>query len=136
MDCSHRGPYDWGMNDTCSELSRYLKPYSSGNLTASAAADVLDSSGLDGDDAFEFMDSFSTRYSIDMSDYRRYFHHGEEGCLAEPLVANRFSKSGLLFGVRGLAFHSSRSLDSSSQPSEAPAETGGFANPDVSHSRA
>lgn len=41
-------------------------------------ADIFDSLGIDGDDAFEFIERFATKYEIDITNYRWYFHHGEE----------------------------------------------------------
>jgi hypothetical protein len=42
-------------------------------------ADVFVKLGIDGDDAFEFIDRFVAKFEIDASSYRWYFHHGEEG---------------------------------------------------------
>lgn len=41
--------------------------------------DIFLGNGMDGDDAFEFMEAFSTRFGVNLDDYRWYFHHGEEG---------------------------------------------------------
>ncbi len=35
--------------------------------------------GIDGDDAFEFMEKFSETFGVNLDDYRWYFHNGEEG---------------------------------------------------------
>ncbi len=35
--------------------------------------------GIEGDDFFELEAEFEKRFSVDMSTYRWYFHHGEEG---------------------------------------------------------
>lgn len=35
--------------------------------------------GIDGDDFSELIDTFSRRFGVDMSAYRWYFHHDEEG---------------------------------------------------------
>ena len=35
--------------------------------------------GADGDDMFELMERYSERFGVDLSPYRWYFHHGEEG---------------------------------------------------------
>lgn len=35
--------------------------------------------GIDGDDFFELMEVFSEKFSVDLSNYLWYFHHGEEG---------------------------------------------------------
>lgn len=34
---------------------------------------------IEGDDADEFIEAFAKRFSIDMGNYRWYFHHREEG---------------------------------------------------------
>ena len=34
---------------------------------------------VDGDDFFELAETFQERFSVEMSSYRWYFHHGEEG---------------------------------------------------------
>jgi hypothetical protein len=48
---------------------------------------LRDRLGVEGDDFFEFEEAYARRFSVDMSAYRWYFHHGEEG----------FSIGGLLF---------------------------------------
>ena len=40
---------------------------------------LLDDLGVDGDDFSEFTDAFARTFKVDMSTYRWYFHHGEEG---------------------------------------------------------
>ena len=35
--------------------------------------------GADGDDMFLLMAAYSDRFGVDLSTYRWYFHHGEEG---------------------------------------------------------
>lgn len=42
-------------------------------------SDIFARLGIDGDDAFEFIDEFAREFDVDVSDYRWYFHHGEEG---------------------------------------------------------
>ena len=41
-------------------------------------ADIFDTLGIDGDDAFEFIERFATKFEIDIGNYCWYFHHGEE----------------------------------------------------------
>lgn len=41
--------------------------------------DVFGSLGIDGDDAFEFIESFGEKFLVNLDGYRWYFHHGEEG---------------------------------------------------------
>lgn len=45
----------------------------------SPSSDFLNDLGIDGDDFSELMESFAEKYEVDMSSYRWYFHHGEEG---------------------------------------------------------
>jgi hypothetical protein len=42
-------------------------------------ADLFGRLAIDGDDGFGFMNWFDETFDIDMSAYRWYFHHGEEG---------------------------------------------------------
>ena len=42
-------------------------------------SDLFADLGIDGDDFFELEAEFEKRFSVDMSAYRWYFHHGEEG---------------------------------------------------------
>jgi hypothetical protein len=41
--------------------------------------DIFELTGIAGDDAFEFMQSYAARFGVDVSNYLWYFHHGEEG---------------------------------------------------------
>ncbi len=50
--------------------------------------DLYKDIGIDGDDFFELEAEFGKRFSVDMANYRWYFHHGEEG---------GFNIGGLLF---------------------------------------
>jgi len=40
--------------------------------------DLYKDIGIEGDDFFELESEFEKRFSVDMSTYRWYFHHGEE----------------------------------------------------------
>ena len=42
-------------------------------------ARLVEDIGADGDDMFELMERYSERFGVDLSTYRWYFHHGEEG---------------------------------------------------------
>ncbi|WP_373386903.1 DUF1493 family protein [Pseudomonas alcaligenes] len=42
-------------------------------------ADLCYDLGIDGDDFFELMEDFSSRYNVSMNNYCWYFHHKEEG---------------------------------------------------------
>ena len=43
--------------------------------------DLYELFGVDGDDCFEFEESFAEKYSVNMSGFLWYFHHGEEASL-------------------------------------------------------
>lgn len=45
----------------------------------SPETDLYADQRVDGDDFFEFAETFGSKFSVDMSSYRWYFHHGEEG---------------------------------------------------------
>jgi acyl carrier protein len=40
---------------------------------------LVEDLGIDGDDFFDLIDQFSRRFAVEMSAYRWYFHHNEEG---------------------------------------------------------
>lgn len=42
-------------------------------------SDFVDELGIEGDDFSETINLFAEKYEVDMSEYRWYFHHGEEG---------------------------------------------------------
>ncbi len=44
--------------------------------------DLVEDIGIEGDDFFELMEKFEKRFNADISAYRWYFHHGEEGFLS------------------------------------------------------
>lgn len=43
------------------------------------SSDIFLGNGMHGDDAFDFIEEFATKFSVNLDDYRWYFHHGEEG---------------------------------------------------------
>ena len=45
----------------------------------SPKADLCSDLGIDGDDFFELVEDFSSKYNVSMSTYCWYFHHKEEG---------------------------------------------------------
>ena len=47
--------------------------------TLTPETSLFDDLGVDGDDFFELADAFAHRFNVDMSGYRWFFHHGEEG---------------------------------------------------------
>ena len=67
------------MSDTRATLVEFVRVMSGQEIALPDDADLFDCLGIDGDDAFEFMDAFATRFSVDIGNYIWYFHHGEEG---------------------------------------------------------
>lgn len=67
------------MSNSRSDLDAFFRDYwrVEGDLVDDA--DVFGRLGVEGDDAFDFIDKFAERFAVDMSGYRWYFHHGEEG---------------------------------------------------------
>jgi len=50
-------------------------------------SDLCEDLGIDGDDFFDFEVLFSKKFSVDMTGYLWYFHHGEEGMNIGSLFA-------------------------------------------------
>lgn len=50
--------------------------------------DIFMLTGIHGDDAFEFMETYSAKFGVDMREYLWYFHHGEEGLNPGALFVN------------------------------------------------
>lgn len=67
------------MAEALADLSEWFEAFWGEKLPASAEEDLFARFGIDGDDAFEFMDSFTARFDVDVENYLWYFHHGEEG---------------------------------------------------------
>ncbi len=67
------------MNDAPSDLSTFLAHYAAPDRAPGVDVDLFDGLGIDGDDAFAFMDRFADQFGVDIGGYRWYFHHGEEG---------------------------------------------------------
>ena len=67
------------MNDARSAVSDFLREFWGETRPLSDDADLFDKLGIDGDDAFEFIDRFAATFDVEAGDYRWYFHHGEEG---------------------------------------------------------
>jgi hypothetical protein len=67
------------LNDARSDLTAFIADHSGEKILPPSGADLLETLGIDGDDAFELMDDFGRRFEVDMSKYLWYFHHGEEG---------------------------------------------------------
>src|SRR5262245_34784216 len=68
------------MSNADAAVAEFLRDFwGSGTHLLSDDADIFDSFGIEGDDASEFIERFATQFKIDTSNYRWYFHHGEEG---------------------------------------------------------
>jgi acyl carrier protein len=62
------------------DIYNFIAERSSVNAEALAPdMDLCRDLGIEGDDFFELEAEFEKRFSVDMSTYRWYFHHGEEG---------------------------------------------------------
>jgi hypothetical protein len=61
------------------ELNAFFQAFWNEDRCPADDVDVFGKLGIEGDDAFEFIEAFADRFSVDMSDYRWYFHHAEEG---------------------------------------------------------
>jgi len=66
------------MTDAHAAVAEFLKDFSGAATPLSDDADIFDSLGIDGDDGFELIERFATKFEIDITNYRWYFHHGEE----------------------------------------------------------
>ncbi len=64
------------IDDICAFLSKEIgvKPSKLAPNT-----DIYEDLGVYGDDCFELEESFAKTFHVNMSSYRWYFHHGEEG---------------------------------------------------------
>lgn len=67
------------MSDPRSDLAEWFEQFRDEKLPLRGDADLFAQFGIDGDEAFEFMESFAARFGVDADNYRWYFHHGEEG---------------------------------------------------------
>lgn len=67
------------MTDTRAAVLDFLREFWGEIKPLSDDADLLGELGIDGDDAFEFMERFASKFDVEAGNYRWYFHHGEEG---------------------------------------------------------
>lgn len=67
------------MNSARSGLDAFFQAFWNEERCPADDADVFGELGIEGDDAFEFIEAFADRFSVDMSGYLWYFHHAEEG---------------------------------------------------------
>jgi hypothetical protein len=66
------------MTSTREQVLEFVGRFATTKMIADSA-DLFFEAGIDGDDAFEFVDAFAAQFAVDISGYRWYFHHGEEG---------------------------------------------------------
>jgi len=71
------------MTDTHAAVAGFVKDFSGAATPLSDDADIFDR--LDGDDGFEIIERFATKFEIDITNYRWYFHYGEEAMLNKTL---------------------------------------------------
>ena len=69
---------------TRAEIVEFANDYFAIQLFGEDHDDLLRASGFDGDDAFEFIEAFSERFSVNMDGYIWEFHHYDEGGLLIP----------------------------------------------------
>lgn len=67
------------MDDARAAVLGFLREFCGKTKPLPDDADLFDKLGIDGDDAFEFIDRFATTFDANAENYRWYFHHGEEG---------------------------------------------------------
>jgi hypothetical protein len=67
------------MTDARAAVLDFLREFRRETKPLSDDADLLDELGIDGDDAFEFVHRFASKFDVEAGNYRWYFHHGEEG---------------------------------------------------------
>lgn len=67
------------MSETRTAVLEFLKDAWDWTRPLSDDADLFDALGIDGDDGSDFMEVFVARFDVDATDYRWYFHHGDEG---------------------------------------------------------
>ena len=69
------------MSDTSAAVSGFLKEFWGEIEALSDDADIFHNLGIDGEDAFEFIERFAAKFEIEITNYHWYFHHGEEPSL-------------------------------------------------------
>ena len=72
------------MADVGRDIEALITEFGGREPDAAGRDDLLGRLGLDGDDAFEFIEAFASRFSVDISGYRWEFHHADEGALLNP----------------------------------------------------
>ncbi len=67
------------MNNAHSDIEEFLKDFWDKDICLSTGSDIFKQLGISGDDGFEFIEQFSNKHEINMTNYRWFFHHDEEG---------------------------------------------------------
>jgi hypothetical protein len=60
-------------------LTAFLKEFRDESEALPGDTDLFERLGIDGDDAFEFIERFAAKFEVDVTNFLWYFHHGEEG---------------------------------------------------------
>jgi hypothetical protein len=66
------------MTDARAAIAEFLNDFSGAATPLSDDADIFDRLGIDGEDGFELIERFAAKFEIDITNYRWYFHHGDE----------------------------------------------------------
>ncbi|HEY0599657.1 DUF1493 family protein [Brevundimonas sp.] len=67
------------MSDAHAAVLTFIEDFWRWREPLAADDDLFDVLGIEGDDAGEFIDAFAARFDVDVTAYRWYFHHAEEG---------------------------------------------------------
>ncbi len=67
------------MTDSFRIIDEFMQEFWDEDTRLTTVIDIFETYGIGGDDAFEFMERLTEKHEIDMTPYRWYFHHGEEG---------------------------------------------------------
>jgi len=60
-------------------LTEFLKEFGNECEPLPGDTDLFERLRIDGDDASEFIQQFAAKFDVDVTNFRWYFHHGEEG---------------------------------------------------------
>ncbi|MEM6972794.1 MAG: DUF1493 family protein [Pseudomonadota bacterium] len=66
---------------TDAEMTAFFERATYSSQRHGQSGDLLSDYGVDGDDAFEFIEAFSNAYGVNMQGYCWFFHHFDEGGL-------------------------------------------------------
>lgn len=72
------------MDELKASLAQWFYEFWDENLVDNPEADILKSHGIDGDDGFDFIESFSTRFKVNIDNYVWRLHHSDEYSVIFP----------------------------------------------------